>query len=57
MKSREKIDFEAKVTIEEGILETIEWTKRNQALIQRNINSHHIHLKDDEENLKFVKEK
>jgi nucleoside-diphosphate-sugar epimerase len=39
-KAKSILGFEARVTISEGIKRTVEWTKNNQDLIQRNINKH-----------------
>lgn len=39
-KAKSVLGFEAKVAISEGVKRTVEWTKNNQDLIQRNINKH-----------------
>lgn len=40
VKSREKLNFEASVKIEEGLKKTVEWTKRNIDIIGKCISSH-----------------
>lgn len=44
-KSRAALGFEARTGIDEGLRLTVEWTKRNLALIQNTIRKHHIHMK------------
>ncbi|MCI9138196.1 MAG: NAD-dependent epimerase/dehydratase family protein [Lachnospiraceae bacterium] len=44
VKSREILGFEAIVPISEGLKVTINWTKENIKLIERNINKHMDHL-------------
>lgn len=39
-KSREKLGFEAKVSIEDGLLWTVEWTKKNSDIIYQSIKKH-----------------
>lgn len=39
-KAKNILGFEAKVEISEGVRRTVEWTKKNQDLIQRNIDKH-----------------
>lgn len=39
-KAKSILGFEAKVAISEGVKRTVEWTKKNQDLIQGNINKH-----------------
>jgi len=39
-KSRDKLDFEANMTLERGLRITVDWTLANRALIQRAIDSH-----------------
>ncbi len=44
VKSREALGFEASVPISEGLKITINWTKENMKLIERNIKKHMDHL-------------
>jgi nucleoside-diphosphate-sugar epimerase len=39
-KAREKLGFEAKVSIREGIKRTVEWTRENSSLIDKSISKH-----------------
>ncbi|MDF3047366.1 MAG: rfbB 1 [Candidatus Midichloriaceae bacterium] len=39
-KAKDEIGFEAKVSLEEGLSKTIEWTKQNRDLIKRNMMKH-----------------
>jgi len=41
-KSRERLGFEAKVSIEEGLCKTVEWTKANQEMIQLTMANHNV---------------
>lgn len=49
-KSREKLEFNASVTIEEGLGKTVEWTKTNQEIIQRTISNHDVMMQQLERN-------
>jgi nucleoside-diphosphate-sugar epimerase len=44
-KARDELGFEARVGIDAGLRLTVEWTKRNLALIQQNIDKHDAHMK------------
>ena len=55
-KSKKNLDFYTEISIEDGLKETINWTKEKQSLIQDCINKHSIFIKDDPENYKFIKE-
>jgi UDP-glucose 4-epimerase len=44
-KSRDKLDFEANLTIELGLRRTVDWTLANRALIQRAIASHEFPMR------------
>ncbi len=39
-KAKEKLGFETKISIEEGLRRTIAWTKENKALIEKNMAKH-----------------
>ena len=39
-KAKEKLNFEAIIDIEEGLKRTVEWTKKNKNLIQKNMAKH-----------------
>jgi nucleoside-diphosphate-sugar epimerase len=43
-KARGELGFEAKVGIDQGLQLTIEWTRRNLALIQQTIKQHAAHM-------------
>lgn len=45
-KSKELIDFEAKIEIHDGLKKTIEWTKDNFELIKKTISKHQNNLED-----------
>lgn len=44
LKSKEKLGFEAEITLREGLLRTVSWTKENRQLIDRCIEKHKLHL-------------
>ena len=54
-KAEKFINFKTRITMENGIKETIDWTKKNQDLIQSCINNHRVFIQNDEENFKFIK--
>lgn len=44
-KSKRELDFEASVSIREGLARTVEWTRGNMELIQRSIDQHRFFMK------------
>jgi nucleoside-diphosphate-sugar epimerase len=50
-KSKEKINFEAKVSVREGLKQTIEWTKQNKEYIKLQMARHKLHVPDVEKYL------
>jgi UDP-glucose 4-epimerase len=41
-KSREKLEFEARINISEGLRRTVEWTQESKATIQRTVANHDV---------------
>jgi len=44
-KSKEKLGFSAEIAMEDGLRKTIEWTKKNQEMIQRMISNHDVMMR------------
>ncbi len=44
VKSKEKLGFEAQISLKDGLIKTINWTKENFELINQCINKHEKHL-------------
>jgi UDP-glucose 4-epimerase len=44
-KSREKLGFTARVSIEDGLRQTIDWTRANASLIERTIANHNVMMR------------
>ncbi len=44
-KSERELGFAAKVELADGLSRTVDWTRRNLALIERNIGKHAVHLR------------
>lgn len=44
-KAEEKLNFKAEITLADGIKRTVQWSKKNQKLIEKCINKHSEHMK------------
>ena len=46
LKSKEKLNFSATVSIENGLARTVDWTRKNKELIQQSMEKHEFMMKN-----------